>query len=75
MSKGKRVKYGPAQYQPIPVEFKEYIKLNPDTDKEVAVQFYHERNERDYFFDPELLHLLSGELNADGTFFIAKNQT
>ena len=75
MLNGKRVKYGPAQDQPVPVEFKEYIKFNPDTDEEVAVQFHHERNERNYFFDPELLHLLSEELNADGTFFIAKKQT
>ena len=74
MSKGNRVKYGLVQDQPVPVEFKEYIKLNPDTKEKITVQFHHERNGRDYFFDPELLNLLNGELNADGTFFVIKNQ-
>ena len=73
-SKMKTKKYGRAMDQPVPEGYKEIVKLNNDTYEERTVQFYHERGEIDYFFDPEYLFLLNVELNCDETFFIVKNQ-
>ena len=72
LGKMKRKKFGgteiiPPEYQKLKV-FDTYLQELKD------VQFYHRKDDLEYFLIPDLLHELNGNISADGTYHAVKNQ-
>ena len=71
LGKIKRKKFGgtevvPPEYQTIKV-YDSYLQQLKD------VQFYHQKEDFEYFLIPDLLHELNGNISCDGTYHAVKN--
>ena len=57
----------------IPVELTQIYVRDEETDERKQEKFYHNVDGREYLMIPSLLHYLSGNISADGTFYEVKD--